>query len=97
MNRTKHKYTITNLFWIVIDLMFDLEISLFKLSMWITIRSYLIAVMSRISFKCSRTYMSVTFDTYGTAFIYNPHIVKHPLECPEQVDLISVFPPFPSV
>jgi len=44
-----------------------------------------------------KPHVSVAFDTYVTAFIYNPHIVKHPLECHEQVDLISVFPPFPSM
>jgi len=53
--------------------------------------------MSLISFKCSRAYTSVAFDTYVTVFIYNPHISKHPLKCPEQVDLILVFPAFPSV
>jgi len=39
MNRTKHTCTITDVFWIVIDLMFDFDISLFMLNMWINIVS----------------------------------------------------------
>ena len=31
MNRTKHTYTITDVVWIVIDLMFNFDISLFML------------------------------------------------------------------
>jgi len=50
-NGTKHTYTKTDLFWIVIDLMFDFDIPLFMLSMWITIISYLIIVMSLFSFN----------------------------------------------
>jgi len=51
MNRTKHTYTLTDLFWIVIDLMIDFDISLFMLNMWNTITSYLIVVMSLFGFN----------------------------------------------
>jgi len=40
MNRIKHTWTITDLYWIVVDLMFDFYISLFMLSMRVTIISY---------------------------------------------------------
>jgi len=46
------------LVWIVINLLFDFDISLFVLSMWITITSYLDSSHVSIEFQCIHTFMS---------------------------------------
>jgi len=73
MNKTEHTWKKNTLFWILINLMIDFDISFLMSSMWITISSYLNSSHVSIEFQGIHSYMSsLSFPVWRTTGSWGP-------------------------